>query len=116
MSFDGFDTFCWIWVGFDDNRKTPLTGRSGALEVWKSFMEKLNPLSNKTSIPERINYQWVDKDDGKLSGKRCKNSIIVPFINGTEPKDTPNIRKGCRTNKDVFSKDNLNYFLEAVNL
>ena len=105
-----------IWVGFDDNRKTPLTGRSGALEVWKSFMEKLNPLSNKTSIPERINYQWVDKDDGKLSGKRCKNSIIVPFINGTEPKDTPNIRKGCRTNKDVFSKDNLNYFLEAVNL
>ena len=71
---------------------------------------------NKTSIPERINYQWVDKDDGKLSGKRCKNSIIVPFINGTEPKDTPNIRKSCRTNKDIFSKDNLNYFLEAVNL
>ena len=27
-----------VWLGFDDNRTTPLTGRSGALEVWKNFI------------------------------------------------------------------------------
>ncbi len=105
-----------IWLGFDDNRKTPLTGRSGSLEVWKSFIEKVDPLSIQTSIPQRINYQWVDKTDGKLSGRRCKNSILVPYINGTEPKDIPNNRKNCRTKSDVFSRDKLNYFIEDVNL
>ena len=105
-----------IWSGFDDNRKTPLTGRSGSLQVWKSFIEKVDPLSAKTSIPQRINYQWVDKEDGNLSGKRCKNSILVPYINGTEPQDIPNLRKNCRTKNDIFSRDKLNNFLEDVNL
>ena len=86
------------------------------MEVWKSFIEKVDPLSTQTSIPQRINYQWVDKTDGKLSGRRCKNSILVPYINGTEPKDIPNNRKNCRTKSDVFSRDKLNYFIEDVNL
>ena len=110
------DHLALVWVGFDDNRKTPLTGRSGALQVWKNFMEELNPSSTSTLIPERITYEWVDRFDGKLSGRKCKNSEAIPFIRGTEPKDTPTIRKGCRTKYDIFSKENINFFMQAVNL
>lgn len=110
------DHLALVWVGFDDNRKTPLTGRSGALQVWKNFMEELNPSSTSTLIPERITYEWVDRFDGKLSGRKCKNSEAIPFIKGTEPKDTPTIRKSCRTKYDIFSKENINFFMQAVNL
>ena len=47
--------------------------------------------------------------DGLLSGKKCKNSLLVPFIQGTEPKSVPNVRRKCATrslgtNKGVLSK------------
>ncbi len=44
----------------------------------------------------RIKYEWVDLDDGLLSGQKCKNSIRVPFIRGSEPQKIPFERKKCR--------------------
>ena len=35
--------------------------------------------------------------DGLLSGQKCKNSLLVPFIRGTEPKSIPNVRRKCAT-------------------
>ena len=84
-----------VWLGFDDNRQTPLTGRTGAFQVWKNFIDDIEPVGReKTSIP-RIVYLWTDMSDGLLSGKKCKNSLLVPFIEGTEPKLIPNVRRNC---------------------
>ena len=84
-----------VWLGFDDNRQTPLTGRTGAFQVWKNFIDDIEPVgTKKTSFP-RIVYLWTDMNDGLLSGKKCKNSLLVPFIEGTEPKLIPNVRKKC---------------------
>ena len=41
--------------------------------------------------------------DGLLSGKKCKNSLLVPFIKGTEPKTIPDVRRKCSTKKKIFS-------------
>ena len=83
--FVGFagDLLVLVWLGFDDNRPTPLTGRSGALEVWKNFINEVQPSSvEKNSLP-RINYVWTDMRDGLVSGEKCRNSLFVPFIIGT---------------------------------
>ena len=89
------DYLVLVWFGFDDNRPTPLTGRSGALELWKNFIEDINPNpATKTTLP-RIQYVWTDINDGKLSGPKCKNSIFTPFIIGTEPKNIPEVRRRC---------------------
>ena len=99
--FIGFagETLVLVWLGFDDNRPTPLTGRTGALEVWKNFIEIVDPPPiQKNSLP-RINMVWTDLKDGKLSGEKCKNSILVPFVVGTEPTTIPAVRNKCSSNK-----------------
>ena len=84
-----------VWLGFDDNRQTPLTGRTGAFEVWKNFVNDVKPVETiKPSLP-RINYVWTDIEDGLRSGKKCKNSILIPFIEGTEPNKIPDVRREC---------------------
>ncbi len=103
-----------VWLGFDDNRKSPLTGRSGALQVWKSFMSKLDPISYEVRKPSRIKYEWVDAKDGLLSSQRCKGSIFIPFIEGTEPKIIPQNRKKCRINKESYTSKVINKIKEAI--
>ena len=92
------DYLVLVWLGFDDNRKSPLTGRSGALQVWKKLINQLDPVASDFRKPSRIEYEWVDINDGLLSGKDCQGSFLAPFIKGTKPIITPNERKRCRVN------------------
>ena len=84
-----------VWLGFDDNRQTPLTGRTGAFQVWKNFINDIKPVKTTQSLLPRINYVWTDIGDGLRSGKKCKNSILIPFIEGTEPNKIPDVRREC---------------------
>ena len=109
--FVGFagDLLVLVWLGFDDNRPTPLTGRSGALEVWKNFINDIQPSSVERNKFPRIKYVWTDKRDGLVSGEKCKNSLLVPFIIGTEPNTIPSVRNKCatkskRNQSDVMQK------------
>ena len=97
--FVGFagDLLVLVWLGFDDNRPTVLTGRTGAFQVWKNFINDINPVPTEKTKLQRIQYVWTDIDDGLLSGKSCRNSLLVPFIQGTEPIKVPNVRKKCFT-------------------
>ena len=105
--FVGFagDILVLVWLGFDDNRPTPLTGRSGALEVWKNFIDDIQPTAVPGNNFSRIKYVWVDKKDGLLSGEKCKNSLLVPFINGTEPNTIPAVRNRCATKPEKNTSD-----------
>ena len=103
-----------VWLGFDDNRKSPLTGRSGALQVWKDFMNKLDPIASEVRKPSRIRYEWVDVKDGLLSGENCKGSAFIPFVEGTEPKTIPQNRKKCRVNQVSYTSKVINKIKEAI--
>lgn len=103
-----------VWLGFDDNRKSPLTGRSGALQVWKNFMSRLDPIAYEVRKPSRIRYEWVDTKDGLLSGERCKGSILIPFVEGTEPEMIPQNRKKCRISDESYTAKVLNKIKEAI--
>ena len=99
------DFIAIIWLGFDDNRKTPLTGRSGALQVWKAIMKDIDPTAQRVAIPQRVKYQWVDLDDGLLSGKQCPNSIFMPFITGFIPEEVSSRSKNCRISNMSYRKE-----------
>ena len=103
-----------VWLGFDDNRKSPLTGRTGALQVWKNFMSRLDPIAYEVRKPSRIRYEWVDIKDGLLSGERCKGSILIPFVEGTEPEMIPQNRKKCRISEESYTTKVLNKIKEAI--
>src|SRR6266581_3069121 len=41
-----------VWVGYDDNRTTGLTGAAGALPVWADTMASLKPVSFEPIAPD----------------------------------------------------------------
>ena len=103
-----------IWLGFDDNRKSPLTGRSGALQVWKKLITQLDPYASELRTPSRIEYEWVDINDGLLSDKECRNSFLAPFIRGTQPKVVSEERKKCRVSRKISPSKIISKIREVI--
>lgn len=85
--FAGFsqDLLAVVWLGRDDNGKTPLTGATGALQVWTSFMVKADPLPLDMPLPDNVVQAWVDAGSGQGSAAGCPNAVQMPYIRGSEP-------------------------------
>lgn len=75
-----------VWLGRDDNGKTPFTGSSGALQVWADMMAGLNVGSVPFAQPEGVEYYWVEPATQSLSREGCQGSRYLPYIPGSEPK------------------------------
>ncbi|MFJ4143946.1 penicillin-binding protein 1B [Pseudomonas sp. NPDC089734] len=86
--FAGFsqDLLAVVWMGRDDNGKTPFTGASGALQVWTSFMRKADPLPLDMALPDNVVQSWVNAQTGQGSDANCPNAVQMPYIRGSEPQ------------------------------
>jgi penicillin-binding protein 1B len=89
--FAGFsqDLLAVVWLGRDDNGKTPFTGATGALQVWTSFMRKADPLPLDMPQPDNIVQAWVDSRTGQGSEGSCPGAVQMPYIRGSEPPPGP---------------------------
>ena len=74
-----------VWMGRDDNGKTPLTGGTGALQLWTDIMSELENRSVVFRQPDGVDYHWVETATGLLSEKGCAGARYLPFIKGSEP-------------------------------
>jgi penicillin-binding protein 1B len=85
--FAGFsqDLLAVVWLGRDDNGPTPLTGASGALQVWTDFMIKADPLPLDMPLPDNVVQAWVNAANGQGSDPSCPNAVQMPYIRGSEP-------------------------------
>ncbi len=85
--FAGFagDLLAINWIGRDDNAATGLTGATGAARVWSHFMARASHQPLAYRVPDGIEHHWVDETSGKLSGRRCADARLLPFVKGTEP-------------------------------
>lgn len=85
--FAGFsqDLLAVVWMGRDDNGKTPYTGATGALQVWTNFMRKADPLPLNMAVPDNVVLAWVDAQTGQGSAEGCPNAVQMPYIRGSEP-------------------------------
>ena len=85
--FAGFsqDLLAVVWLGRDDNGPTPLTGATGALQVWTDFMRKADPLPLDMPLPDNVVQAWVDANSGMGSDPSCPNAVQMPYIRGSEP-------------------------------
>ena len=78
-----------VWVGYDDNETTTLSGASGALPIWARYMAKVEPQNARTFIsPTGTVTIEIDSKSGKLASNECPDNIIQEtFIEGTEPEE-----------------------------
>ena len=95
--FVGFspDLVVGVFVGFDKPKSLGFkqTGSAVAVPIFKNFMEKVNVNPNKIPfrIPSGLIFVRVDPNTGLAS--KNSNGILEPFIIGTEPYSTKNIKK-----------------------
>jgi penicillin-binding protein 1B len=86
--FAGFsgDLLAVSWVGHDDNRSTGLTGATGAGRIWAEFMAAAarRPLAYR--MPSGVALHWVDSASGRLSVEGCDGARLLPFIEGSAPR------------------------------
>jgi penicillin-binding protein 1B len=73
-----------VWVGYDDNRVTGLTGAAGALPVWGDTLASLKAASFQPVPPELIEDRWIGFEDGLETTPGCNASAVAIAV----PKGT----------------------------
>ncbi len=79
-----------VWVGRDDNGKTPLTGALGALPIWSNLMLALPNQSLESPTHQNIDWQWIDRSSGNRTDEGCTGSRRMPIDRrGVQPDYVP---------------------------
>ena len=76
------------WVGKDDNSPAGVTGSNAAMRVWGELFRELPIEPVDLRVPDGAHYLWVDGESGKLSAEGCAGAMQLPYVNGSEPRDT----------------------------
>lgn len=92
----GAELLALVWVGYDDNGRTGLTGATGALPIWVSFMKPevemidLGPSARQHGMVRVI----IDVESGQLAGPGCPETREEWFAPGTEPREECGLHRG----------------------
>jgi penicillin-binding protein 1B len=78
------DLLALVWVGYDDNARTGLSGATGALPIWVEFM-KPDAAPAAAAKPQGLIQIRVCADSGMLATKRCPDPRSEWFKPGSEP-------------------------------
>ena len=78
-----------VWLGYDDNRETGLTGSSGALRVWTDIMNRLDVQRRQLVAPADISWQRVAalpaRAESVRNSRSCESPLMLPFREGQAP-------------------------------
>lgn len=87
-----------VWVGFDDNSKTGLSGGQGAAPIWAKFMQCVDPYVTKAEFvpPPGVVFADVDVQSGERAAADCPKSSVIRevFVRGTEPRSYCSLHGG----------------------
>jgi penicillin-binding protein 1B len=73
-----------VWVGYDDNHPTGLTGATGALPIWADTLASLKSTSFEPVPPDQVEDRWIGFGDGLETSPACSADAVVISV----PKDT----------------------------
>ena len=72
------------WLGRDDNRPTPFTGASGAMQLWAKIMRASRVESLELVASDEI--AWMNNVKMQFKGE-CAEFDPIPFIKDNQPKN-----------------------------
>ncbi len=76
-----------VWVGYDDNSRTRLSGARAALPIWSEFTLAVRPPGGYSDFarPEGAVTALIDPVTGGLATDRCPSSIEEAFLSDFVP-------------------------------
>jgi penicillin-binding protein 1B len=84
-----------VWIGYDNNQPTGLTGSAGALPVWARLMSGLGTSSWNAPMPESLAEAWVDYSTGLRVEAGCaQDAVPIAVPVGIQLP----VKPGCGTN------------------
>jgi penicillin-binding protein 1B len=96
--FAGFsgNTLAVVWIGYDDNSPTGLTGSSGSLPVWSRLMRSIGTTSWSAPLPEGLEDKSIEFMTGLAADPRCggEELVMVAVPSGTELPAKPGCEQG----------------------
>jgi penicillin-binding protein 1B len=94
-----------VWVGYDDNQPTGLTGSAGALPVWAHVMANLGARSWDAAMPESLAEVHLEFATGLRAVPGCADDIVAVAV----PAGTPLPGKpGCGFPESATTPENSN--------
>lgn len=86
------DRVAIVWVGYDDNSRTRLSGARAALPIWVRFMAKVTPPGGYSAFPQPsgLTTAVVDPTTGLLATEFCPTTLTEIFRTGEVPTELCN--------------------------
>jgi penicillin-binding protein 1B len=78
-----------VWVGYDDNAVTRLSGARAALPIWSRFTVAVTPPGGYSTFPQPsgIDSALIDPESGLLATESCPETLTEVFWNGEVPSE-----------------------------
>jgi penicillin-binding protein 1B len=96
--FAGFspDRTTLVWVGYDDNSTTRLSGARAALPIWARFTYKVRPPGGYPTIPQPTGVATavIDPLSGELATDDCPQVLTEVFRQGELPAEVCSLHGG----------------------
>jgi len=79
-----------VWVGYDDNGKTQLSGARAALPIWSRFMAAVRPVEGYPAFvqPEGMQTVSIDPLTGQLATPNCPYQVTETLPDSQVPTET----------------------------
>jgi penicillin-binding protein 1B len=94
-----------VWVGYDDNTTTNMSGSRAALPIWTEFMkEYVGDSQEDFTSPKDVILVKIDPESGELATKNCPKTSFEPFVEGAEPSTPCKLHPEAGILKKLFGK------------
>ncbi|HEY6321159.1 MAG TPA: PBP1A family penicillin-binding protein [Thermoanaerobaculia bacterium] len=84
-----------VWVGYDDNAVTRLSGARAALPIWSRFTVAVAPPGGYSTFPQPpgIRSALIDPETGLLATEYCPQVFTEVFAEGGVPTEVCNLHQ-----------------------